>query len=776
MSVRILANGASQHYHPVLRNGINNVSIFCRVRKTGYQSASWGYPWSISTGIGSWPQTGLHMQTWGEASANTFSVHFNVRGTGVTSVSATGVYLDPDKYYNFTCVNASATDHRLYIGTTKYSGTFNTGSADPVYVTLGGSPTMGENLAGNIADLTIWVGASLTDGEVAILDSGINPTLIRPDKIALYIEGRNSRRDAVSGKDFSPNGSAPQNSTFVEHPFPARYYSIPRKASSFVPKSKTTGSFDLWLTDRLYFRTLPPLNSNTGTFERWITDASLFPEYAAATSGTLDRGDRAQLGLIYRGLFEAAGTTYDDTLTINIIKALAETELATLVPNLNLNAIKTITTTQLSTLLASTTLNNIRTVSPAEIATIEAALTANVIKALSPSGGLLAEKALTLNRTANLTTDELLSAAAALALNRTSALTGATLLTALDELNLQRIATTTYTTTLNAQDATTLNKQLAISNTSIATLFAALNTSYDLAIAINGGLLAEDNLTLSKLITLNATSLATYLRTLTLNRTNAYTQTETAILEALVAGTILQNTLALTPTETATLFKGLTLSNIRTITNLAEVLGAFEEAMTLARDLGLATSEIATLVSAQILAKSLAHNFTTDATINASLLLNALKQIALLGTRTVDNTATLARTHAITATVAAILTLNTALAKTADISTTETATINTLLNLARQQGLSPEELANLETSITLNRIATIAIEDQAIHEIALSLAKSLGLTLAPPSVIGTIITGEIENAVFILYSDKRIYVLTDDKRQYITYRHKAQTA
>ena len=47
------------------------------------------------------------------------------------------------------------------------------------------------------------------------------------------------------------------------------------------------GTFDIWITNRLSFRTVVPKSGNTGDFEKWITDRIRFSDYveAAAAAG-----------------------------------------------------------------------------------------------------------------------------------------------------------------------------------------------------------------------------------------------------------------------------------------------------------------------------------------------------------------------------------------------------------------------------------------------------------------------------------------------------------
>lgn len=49
------------------------------------------------------------------------------------------------------------------------------------------------------------------------------------------------------------------------------------------------GTFDLWITDRITFRTLPPLSNQTGDFDLWITDRETFPDYVEATAAPAAR-------------------------------------------------------------------------------------------------------------------------------------------------------------------------------------------------------------------------------------------------------------------------------------------------------------------------------------------------------------------------------------------------------------------------------------------------------------------------------------------------------
>ena len=87
-----------------------------------------------------------------------------------------------------------------------------------------------------------------------------------------------------------------------------------------------TGTFDGWITDRLYFGTLQPPSGDTGTFDQWITDRLYFDTMVAAPSGgkfvnLIDKNsfefDMPKLNISFSEQFYYGGFLYDSNISIN---------------------------------------------------------------------------------------------------------------------------------------------------------------------------------------------------------------------------------------------------------------------------------------------------------------------------------------------------------------------------------------------------------------------------------------------------------------------------
>lgn len=44
----------------------------------------------------------------------------------------------------------------------------------------------------------------------------------------------------------------------------------------------SVGTFNYWITDMSFFKTINPKSGNTGTFDLWITSSVYFSEYVSA--------------------------------------------------------------------------------------------------------------------------------------------------------------------------------------------------------------------------------------------------------------------------------------------------------------------------------------------------------------------------------------------------------------------------------------------------------------------------------------------------------------
>lgn len=49
------------------------------------------------------------------------------------------------------------------------------------------------------------------------------------------------------------------------------------------------GTFDLWITNRNTFQTIPPRSGDTGDFDRWITDRIYWHDYVEVTEIRIPR-------------------------------------------------------------------------------------------------------------------------------------------------------------------------------------------------------------------------------------------------------------------------------------------------------------------------------------------------------------------------------------------------------------------------------------------------------------------------------------------------------
>ena len=64
-----------------------------------------------------------------------------------------------------------------------------------------------------------------------------------------------------------------------------------------------TGTFDIWITNRISFKTAPPKTGSTGDFERWITDRIYWEDYVeAAAVVAVSNPPRLQPMKIWKGI------------------------------------------------------------------------------------------------------------------------------------------------------------------------------------------------------------------------------------------------------------------------------------------------------------------------------------------------------------------------------------------------------------------------------------------------------------------------------------------
>ena len=137
---------------------------------------------------------------------------FRIESAGGTTQVDSVITWNIDTWYHCCIVEASATDHRLYVnGTNKYTGTasITPGGTNSTAIGVRNSSTKAMYFDGIIAHVGVW-NVVLTDEEVATLANKISPLMVRRGSLVNYwpLNGNLATEvDIVGGVNLTKNGT-----------------------------------------------------------------------------------------------------------------------------------------------------------------------------------------------------------------------------------------------------------------------------------------------------------------------------------------------------------------------------------------------------------------------------------------------------------------------------------------------------------------------------------------------------------------------------------------